>query len=133
MVRASVRRIGVSLSSLFTRQELFAHCLARLREEPASYSWTHRIGRQPNAGTVRAQSCGGRPAGLECPGADPDARTKQRQGRDFREGRRPLRRQAQISARSRRWWAAIPNFSKWNFTGVAGQLTPVNFRLAEQA
>ena len=30
-VRVSVRRIRVSLSSLFPRQELFAHCLARLR------------------------------------------------------------------------------------------------------
>lgn len=30
-VRVSVRRIRVSLSSLFRRQELFAHCLARLK------------------------------------------------------------------------------------------------------
>ncbi len=36
VVRVSVRRIWVSLSSLFPRQELFAHCLARLRELEAS-------------------------------------------------------------------------------------------------
>ena len=30
-VRVSVRRIRVSLSSLFRRQALFAHCLARLK------------------------------------------------------------------------------------------------------
>ena len=32
-VRASVRRIWVSLSSVFPRQELFAHSLSRLRED----------------------------------------------------------------------------------------------------
>ena len=32
-VRVSVRRIWVSLPSVFPRQELFAHSLSRLREE----------------------------------------------------------------------------------------------------
>lgn len=32
-VRVSVRRIWVSLSSVFPRQELFAHSLSRLRED----------------------------------------------------------------------------------------------------
>ena len=36
VVRVSVRRIWVSLSSLFPRQELFAHCVAQLREAAAS-------------------------------------------------------------------------------------------------
>ena len=36
VVRVSVRRIRVSLSSVYPRQELFAHCLARLRELPTS-------------------------------------------------------------------------------------------------
>ena len=36
VVRVSVRRIWVSLSSLFPRQALFAHCLARLRELESS-------------------------------------------------------------------------------------------------
>ena len=36
VVRVSVRRIRVSLSSVYPRQELFAHCLARLREVPTS-------------------------------------------------------------------------------------------------
>ena len=33
VVRVSVRRVWVSLSSVFPRQELFAHSLARLRAE----------------------------------------------------------------------------------------------------
>lgn len=33
VVRVSVRRIWVSLSSVFPRQELFAHSLSRLRED----------------------------------------------------------------------------------------------------
>ena len=36
VVKVSVRRIRVSLSSLFPRQALFAHCLERLREAGAS-------------------------------------------------------------------------------------------------
>ena len=34
-VRVSVRRVWVSLSSVFPRQELFAHSLSRLREVPS--------------------------------------------------------------------------------------------------
>ncbi len=36
VVRVSVRRTWVSLSSLYPRQELFAHCVAQLREAAAS-------------------------------------------------------------------------------------------------